>query len=299
MELFGFYIGNKDKLVKQVKDRLENELSQTLEQLVGKEKHDLKNQLATREAELTSLEKELSDTKYDFARNKERFDTLKGSIEILKNQGDKLKERVAVELIEATENYLKTNTELVLRALQPMRDQKNMPYVRAFFKKLYDIDELVSAAKGDKQHYGLKLLAAIETGCSGKIDVAKARALSWYAENELKNVGKEHRESAFDFLVETAANGKFDKALSEYNKSAVHRDYVLNLTTTEREIIRIRNSAFRGSWEAMLKTAQAPGRDTRTITLQDDPVQTAPLIRKLMDYEQQNKVILEYSGKDF
>ncbi|MEM3154978.1 MAG: hypothetical protein QW165_05465 [Candidatus Woesearchaeota archaeon] len=298
MELWGFHIGRKKKLADKIREKLEKDISETLEKLVGSEIKRLRETADLTAKQRDEAQAALASRNIDLETLKSRFEALRNITEAQKYQIETESERLRVELFDYIEEYLRANPSKVLLVVRAMRD-RNLLYAKEFFRTCIGIDRTISDVPSAEVPYGLQMLEAYEEGCRSNYQIDIARAVTWYTHSELKGIQKDHRLSAFEHIIDTTKRGDFKKATEEYTRQQIHRDYVLTLTKTERDLIRIRDERFAGSWTSMLKTAEQTGKNTREITLQEETSLTAPLIRKLMDYEQKNNVVLEYSGKDF
>ncbi len=292
LERFGLYVGRIRTLETRLRRNLQQEFRSSLDQLVGKELNELRENLRQKEAEVRRLTISVSQL--------DKYKEAKDVIANLRIELENSMELVRDDVVNASRPYLRIAPERVVETVGLMaKAKKKVLYFAAFFKTFYSIDDILASSKQWEVPPGLQLLEGISSGCKGKLNLETARAFSLYVEKELRDVAQPDKLSAYNVLVSTARQGKFDQAVALYDKDAVHQDYVRNLTETERELIRIKTESFGGSWSAMLETAEQPGRSTRILSKKVDIKLTAPLIRKLMDYESQHSVVLTYSEKAF
>jgi len=299
MEIFGFYIGKKKDLEAQCRQKAEIELSQrvnlTIEELVGKEITKLKEDLRIKKAELARLQKldEIHRKAIDDSKNK--HESLKNRIQDLEEGLYRANEKVCSHVIEITEPYVKKDASMIINLLRNMEGNYSVHFMKSFFKTLYDIDSVISQSQ-PWEPYGLKLIYSINEGV-GQIDIRIIRAFTLFSADRLR--GFKGKLNLFAKLEEMAKKKDFSAALRYYDQNWKHKDYVLNLTKAERDLIIMKQKNFSDSWENLLPVVGDDRGDTTSLSVYSEPAFSRRYVKKLMDYESKNGIILRVDEKDF
>ncbi len=299
MKIFGMYLGRADKIEKAIRDRMNIDIQSTIDRIVGNEVADLRGELERLRAEKTRLEGQLELQTGEKEKYSEKYKLTKALVGELNGKVEFAQERVVAEAFNFSRKYAERDPKLILDIVSKMADERKLlPYLRSFFNSHYGIDQTLMHPSDPP---GLQLIRTI-TASVKKVDLERIRAYSTFIEGELKRAeDSATHKKLFDYFISEASRGKFDKALELYRKKRVHHDYVLNLTETERDLIRLRDQRYRGSWADMLKIAEGSERDTKLIRMKDDPAFSVNFIKKLAEYEVANNVKLSYPvpEKDF
>lgn len=297
MEIFGFTFGRTKNVEATYRARFAQEfderLSSTLDQLVHNQMAELKTKLSEREGQVKKLETDLSMERELIDVTRQKYESLKLSLQDMNAELEREREVVSRALIDIVAPFISKQYDLIIQVLNRLAGEYNVPYTKAFFKTLSDIDECM----GGSHAYGLELISPIVQSNVGSVE--DIRAVAVHAGYLLKRVNEKARGAVYDNLVEVASRGDFNEAQRHYRAERVHKDFVLNLSKTERELIRMKCKLYNNSWESMLKTAEGSRGDTRTISTNSDPTFTAKYIKKLMSYESKFNVSLECDEKDF